>query len=63
MTLGKLPNVYITYCYQDLDMVLISNGTLLMIQNMTWNGAQGFTQKPSGEHFPVQFSFLYADEN
>ena len=30
-----------------LDMVLISNGTLLMIQNMTWNGAQGFTSKPS----------------
>lgn len=28
-------------------MVLISNGTLLMIQNMTWNGAQGFTSKPS----------------
>jgi carboxypeptidase D len=30
-----------------LDMVLISNGTLLMIQNMTWNGAQGFTTKPT----------------
>ncbi len=30
-----------------LDMVLISNGTLLMIQNMTWNGAQGFASKPS----------------
>ncbi|KAH7419946.1 Alpha/Beta hydrolase protein [Cadophora sp. MPI-SDFR-AT-0126] len=29
-----------------LDMILISNGTLLMIQNMTWNGAQGFTKKP-----------------
>lgn len=32
---------------QALDMVLISNGTLLMIQNMTWNGALGFKQKPS----------------
>jgi carboxypeptidase D len=30
-----------------LDMVLISNGTLMMIQNMTWNGTQGFTTKPS----------------
>lgn len=30
-----------------LDMVLISNGTLLMIQNMTWNGAQGFQSKPA----------------
>jgi carboxypeptidase D len=28
-------------------MVLISNGTLLMIQNMTWGGAQGFTTEPS----------------
>jgi carboxypeptidase D len=28
-------------------MVLISNGTLLMIQNMTWNGAQGFQTKPT----------------
>lgn len=31
----------------SLDMVLISNGTLMMIQNMTWNGTQGFTTKPS----------------
>ncbi|KAF3482053.1 carboxypeptidase cpdS [Arthroderma uncinatum] len=31
----------------DLDYVLISNGTLLSIQNMTWGGAQGFTQEPS----------------
>jgi carboxypeptidase D len=29
-----------------LDMVLISNGTLLMIQNMTWGGVQGFQTKP-----------------
>ncbi|KAI9775698.1 MAG: hypothetical protein M1835_005728 [Candelina submexicana] len=34
-----------------LDMLLISNGTLLMIQNMTWNRAQGFTSKPSDEFF------------
>ncbi|DAA77580.1 TPA_exp: putative serine carboxypeptidase [Trichophyton benhamiae CBS 112371] len=31
----------------DLDYVLISNGTLLSIQNMTWGGAQGFSQEPS----------------
>lgn len=30
-----------------LDMVLISNGTLLMIQNMTWGGKQGFQTKPT----------------
>ena len=28
-------------------MVLISNGTLLAIQNMTWNGDQGFQKKPN----------------
>ena len=27
-------------------MILISNETLLIIQNMTWNGAQGFQRKP-----------------
>ncbi|KAG4428662.1 hypothetical protein IFR05_015850 [Cadophora sp. M221] len=35
-----------------LDMFYIANGTLLMIQNMTWNGAQGFTKKPE-ESFVV----------
>ncbi|KAI4191778.1 MAG: hypothetical protein LQ348_003430, partial [Seirophora lacunosa] len=34
-----------------LDMILIANGTLLMIQNMTWGGAQGFQQRPSAEFF------------
>ncbi|KAI9833597.1 MAG: hypothetical protein M1819_003550 [Sarea resinae] len=29
-----------------LDYILIANGTLLMIQNMTWNGAQGFSAPP-----------------
>ena len=32
-----------------LDYILIANGTLLMIQNMTWNGAQGFQTKPSDD--------------
>lgn len=30
-----------------LDMVLLWNGTLLATQNMTWNGAQGFSTPPS----------------
>ena len=37
-----------------LDMVLIMNGTLLSIQNMTWNGAQGF-QSPPTDDFYVPF--------
>ena len=31
----------------DLDMIIISNGTLLAIQNMTWNGQLGFQQQPA----------------
>lgn len=30
-----------------LDMILIWNGTLIATQNMTWNGAQGFSVPPS----------------
>ena len=30
-----------------LDMVIISNGTLMAVQNMTWHGAQGFSVAPS----------------
>ncbi|KUJ24427.1 putative pheromone processing carboxypeptidase [Mollisia scopiformis] len=31
----------------QLDMIIITNGTLLSIQNMTWNGKLGFQQRPS----------------
>lgn len=34
-----------------LDMVLISDGTLLAIQNMTWGGLQGFQSAPSGDFY------------
>ncbi|KAF2138488.1 uncharacterized protein K452DRAFT_276917 [Aplosporella prunicola CBS 121167] len=30
-----------------LDFILLVNGTLLTIQNMTWNGAQGFQERPA----------------
>jgi carboxypeptidase D len=30
----------------NLDMVIITQGTLLAIQNMTWGGTLGFTSKP-----------------
>ncbi|KAL9089402.1 MAG: hypothetical protein Q9165_005723 [Trypethelium subeluteriae] len=30
-----------------LDMVLIMNGSLLTLQNLTWNGAQGFSEPPT----------------
>ncbi|KAL4890848.1 Alpha/Beta hydrolase protein [Aspergillus ambiguus] len=31
----------------DYDMIIITNGTLLSIQNMTWNGHLGFQSAPS----------------
>lgn len=31
----------------DYDMIIITNGSLLAIQNMTWNGAMGFQNIPS----------------
>jgi carboxypeptidase D len=37
-----------------LDYILLQNGTLLTIQNMTWNGLQGF-QAPIVEEFYVPY--------
>ena len=31
----------------DLDLIIVSNGTLMSIQNMTWNGMLGFQEEPS----------------
>ena len=31
----------------DLDMIILTNGTFLAIQNMTWNGALGFESRPA----------------
>lgn len=31
----------------DLDFIIITNGTLLAIQNMTWNGKLGFQTEPN----------------
>ena len=31
----------------DLDMIILTNGTLLAIQNMTWHGTLGFESAPS----------------
>jgi len=33
----------------DLDMLLSTNGTLFAIQNMTWNGARGFSTYPTAD--------------
>lgn len=31
----------------DFDMIILTNGTLMSIQNMTWNGQLGFQERPS----------------
>ena len=31
----------------DYDMIIITNGTLISLQNMTWNGQLGFQEKPA----------------
>lgn len=35
----------------NLDMLLSTNGTLMAIQNMTWNGMQGFQEYPGKDFF------------
>lgn len=37
-----------------LDMVLIANGTLITLNNLTWNGQQGFSNPPT-EPFYVPY--------
>ena len=50
-TLSVLPNVIdktknVIIGHSALDMVLIANGTLISIQNMTWGGKIGFQKRP-----------------
>jgi carboxypeptidase D len=45
----------------DYDMIILTNGTLMSIQNMTWNGKLGFQQQPST---PINITIpdlMYAD--
>ncbi|KAI9744633.1 MAG: hypothetical protein M1818_002162 [Claussenomyces sp. TS43310] len=50
--LGPLPSVIertnnVIIGHGLLDFLLFANGSLITIQNMTWNGAQGFQHAPS----------------
>jgi carboxypeptidase D len=40
----------------SLDFVILSSATLLSIQNMTWNGKQGFQSQPSNEFFVPDYA-------
>lgn len=59
--LGPLPSVIertnnVLIGHGWYDYLLFLNGTLVTIQNMTWNGAQGF-QKPPVEPLFVPYTF------
>ncbi|CRG92656.1 hypothetical protein PISL3812_09719 [Talaromyces islandicus] len=66
--LGPLPKVIeatnnVIIGHGWYDYLLIMNGTLATIQNMTWNGAQGF-QKPPTEPLIVPYtSGMVEDQN
>ncbi|KAJ5153919.1 Peptidase S10 serine carboxypeptidase [Penicillium coprophilum] len=54
--LGPLPSVIertnnVLIGHGWYDFLLFANGTLATIQNMTWNGAQGFQKSPDGPLF------------
>lgn len=59
--LGPLPSVIertnnTIISHGLLDFLLFASGTLLTIQNMTWNGAQGFQSRPSSiQNFYVPY--------
>jgi carboxypeptidase D len=38
----------------EYDYKLITNGTILALQNLTWNGAQGFSKIPQTPIFDVE---------
>ncbi|KAK4954228.1 hypothetical protein LTR10_007658 [Elasticomyces elasticus] len=55
-SLGPLPGVIertnnVIIGHGWLDYLLLANGTLASIQNMTWNGLQGFQVRPSDDFF------------
>ncbi|KAL8819418.1 MAG: hypothetical protein Q9223_002130 [Gallowayella weberi] len=65
--LGPLPRVIealnnTIIAHGMLDFILIANGTLPTIQNMTWNGAQGFQTAPSSrKNFFVPYHWGLAE--
>lgn len=40
----------------ELDFLITSNGTLAVINNMTWQGAQGFEESPFADKFYVPYN-------
>lgn len=66
--LGPLPGVIdrtnnVLMAHGLLDFLLFANGSLVTIQNMTWNGMQGFqTAPPSEQNFYVPYHPLLGED-
>ena len=66
--LGPLPSVIdrtnnVLIGHGLLDFLLFANGSLVTIQNMTWNGMQGFQTAPSDPFFVPYHPQLGEDAN
>lgn len=48
------------FAHGALGMILLANGTLLSLQKMVWNGAEGFASQPSDEFYVPPISGLDA---
>lgn len=62
-SIGALPTVIertnnVLIAHGWLDFLLLANGTLATIQNMTWHGQQGFTKRPADDFFVPYSSIL-----
>jgi len=67
-TLSVLPNVIeksekVVIVHGLADFILIAEGTRIAIQNMTWNGAQGFQTPIVPETFTVKNMGVYGNEH
>lgn len=45
------------------DFILVAEGTRIAIQNMTWNGAQGFQTPIENETFTVKNFGVFGNEH
>jgi carboxypeptidase D len=67
VTWGVLPRVIdalerTIVAHGELDFILLANGTLMSIQNMTFGGMQGFQSEPSDDFF-VPYHDAYSQES
>lgn len=67
-TLSVLPNVIekserVVIVHGLADFILVAEGTRIAIQNMTWNGAQGFQTPIEPETFSVKNMGVYGNEH